>query len=71
MIAATCAVLVLLNGIPLPCRPGLIDYYPRVQITVGPMRIVPIAGPWPLLSYPPGRVEIVGMELPVFRGGFE
>lgn len=71
MLKAICALLVTINGQPVPCTADRIEYFPQVAVTIGAIRVVPIAGPWPLLSYPPGRVVIVGAEVPVHRSGFE
>lgn len=71
MLKAICALLVTINGQPVPCTADRIEYFPGVAVTIGKVRVVPIPGPWRLVDYTPGRVVIVGMEVPVFRGGFE
>lgn len=71
MLKAICAILVSINGQPVPCTADKIESYPQVAVTIGKVRVVPIAGPWQLLDYKPGHVVIVGMEVPVHRSGFE
>lgn len=71
MLKAICALLVTINGQPVPCTTDRIEYSPGAAVTIGAIRVVPIAGPWRLVDYMPGRVVIVGAEVPVHRSGFE